>query len=140
VANSGNPYLWSGRGALRKTGAAISLTGGNAVEFHRIATNTGAVQRKSLHFVEITKGNPNFTLVFWSLTATGVAKDFSPAHLLQGLEQGGSITVNGESLGVGTSISVAFSEAAGALDSVDLYWNRASFPLEVHALAAYRFA
>lgn len=140
VANSGNPYLWSGRGALRKTGTAISITGGNAVEFHRIATNTGTVQRKSLHFVEITKGTPNFTVVFWSLSATGVAKDFSPAHLLQGLEQGGSITVNGESLGVGTSISVAFSEAAGALDSVDLYWNRASFPLEVHALAAYRFS
>src|SRR5690606_19603342 len=135
VANSGNPYLWSGRGALRKTGTAISITGGNAVEFHRIATNTGAVQRKSLHFVEITKGNPNFTVVFWSLSATGVAKDFSPAHLLQGLEQGGSITVNGEPLGVGTTISVAFSEAAGALDSVGLHWNRACLRLGVHARA-----
>jgi hypothetical protein len=118
----------------------VTPVNGNGLEYHRIATNTGTVQRKSLHFVEITKGNPNFTVVFWNLTATGVAKDFSPAHLLQGLEQAGSITVNGESLGVGQTNSVAFSEAAGALDTVDLFWNRASFPLEVHALAAYRFS
>ena len=140
AANAGNPYLWSGRGALKKTGTVVTPVNGNALEYHRIATNTGTVQRKSLHFVEITKGNPNFTVVFWNLTAAGVAKDFSPAHLLQGLEQAGSITVNGEALGVGTSNSVAFTEAAGALDTVDLYWNRASFPLEVHALAAYRFS
>ena len=37
-------------------------------------------------------------------------------------------------------MTLAFDETAGALDSVDLYWNRAAFPIEVHALAAYRFA
>jgi len=140
VANSGNPYYWSGRGVIKKTVATPTVAGANTLEFHRIATNTGSLQRRSLHFVEITKGSPNFTVVHWNLSATGVAKDFTPAHLLEGLEQAGSITVNGEALGAGNSTAIAFTEAAGSLDSVDVYWNRAAFPLEVHALAAYRFS
>ncbi len=140
VANTGNPYYWSGRAAVKRVGATVTLGTANAVESHRFATNTGALQRRSLHFVEITKGSPNYTVIYWSAPATGLSKDFTPAHLLDGLEQSGSIAVNGETFGAGTSIALAFDETAGALDSVDLYWNRAAFPIEVHALAAYRFA
>ncbi|MBI1178460.1 hypothetical protein GC207_13580 [bacterium] len=140
VANSGNPYYWSGRGVIKKVGATVTSSDGNGLEWHRIATNTGTLQRRSLQFLEITKGSPNFSVTFWNLTATGVAKDFTPAHLLDGLEQAGSITVNGEALGTGLANSVAFNETAGALDSVNLFWNKSAFPLEVHAIAAYRLA
>lgn len=139
-ANSGNPYFWSGRGQMKKVGVTRSTFNGNGLEFHRIATNTGALQRRSAHFVEIAKGSPNFSVTYWNLPLTGLAKDFTPAHLLEGLEQPASIIVNGENLGAGTGGTVAFDEGAGALNTVDLYWNKAAFPLEVYALAAYRLA
>ena len=139
-ANGGNPYFWSGRGHLKKVGATRSPFECNGLEFHRLATNTGALQRRSVHFVEIAKGNPTFSVTVWGVPVTGLAKDFTPAHLLEGLEQPASIIINGETLGSGGEVTVDFNEGAGALDTVDLYWNKAGFPLEVYALAAYRIA
>lgn len=139
-ANSGNPYFHSYRGLMKKVGATRSLLNGNVAEFHRITTNTGAVPRRSAHFMELSKGSPSFSVTLWSMPLTGMAKDFTPAHLLEGLEQRTSITVNGESLGAGITGTAAFDEGPGALDTVDLHWNKAAFPLEVYALAAYRVA
>ena len=139
-ANSGNPYFWTNRGMMKKVGATRSLLFGAALEFHRLATNTGTLQRRSAHFMEIAKGSPNFTVTVWSMPLTGMAKDFTPAHLLEGLEQPSTILVNGEALGVGTPWTTAFDQVAGALDTVDLYWNKAAFPLEIYALAAYRLS
>jgi hypothetical protein len=139
-ANSGNPYYWCGRSMMKKVGATKSVLNGVTTEFHRAATNTGSVQRRSLLLMEITKGSPNFTMTAWNLAATGVAKDFTPAHLLEALEQATSVVVNGETLGAGTSVSTAFDEGAGALDTVDVHWNKSAFPLEIYALATYRLA
>ena len=139
-SNGSNPYFWAGRGYLKKLGATRSPFERNGLEFHRLATNTGALPRRSAHFMEIAKGSPNFRVTVWSLPVTGLAKDFTPAHLLEGLEQPGSIITNGENLGSGADVTVDFDEGAGALDTVDLYWNKAGFPLEVYALAAYRMA
>jgi len=140
VANSGSPYYWSGRNVMKRVGATTTGATGFTSESHRIATNTGSLQRRSLHFVEFLKGSPNYTMTFWTAPLTGMANDFTPAHLLDGLEQAGSITVNGETFGAGTAMTLAFDETAGTLDSVDLFWNRAAHPIEVHALSAYRFA
>ena len=137
-ANSGNPYFWSYRGAMTKIGATRSIVNGNLVEFHRLATNTGALPRRTALFMEIAKGSPYFGVTMWSMPLTGMVKDFTPAHLLEGLEQPAGIVVNGETLGTGSYSTVAFDEVAGALDTVDLHWNKAAFPLEVYALAAYR--
>ena len=139
-ANGGNPYFWSGRGQMKKVGVTRTAFDGNGLEFHRLATNTGALQRRSAHFLEIAKGNPNFSIRSWSMPLTGLAKDFTPAHLLEGLEQSLSITVNGENVGAGMTVTTGFDEAPGALDTVDLHWNKAAFPLGVYALAAYRIA
>jgi hypothetical protein len=140
VANSGNPYFWSGQGLITKVGSTKTIWNGNGLEYHRIATNTGSLQRRCVLYMQITKGSPNFTVAFWNQTTTGVAKDFTPAHLLEGLEQPSSITVNGETLGGGGAGAVTFNETAGALDTFDLFWNKASFPLELYALAAFRHA
>lgn len=139
-ANSGNPYFYTYRGLLKKVGETRSLLNASPAEYHRITTNTGAVPRRSAHFMELSKGSPNFSVTLWSMPLTGMAKDFTPAHLLEGLEQRTSLTVNGESLGSGITGTVAFDEGPGALDTVDLHWNKAAFPLEVYALAAYRVA
>ena len=125
---------------MKKVGVTRTAFNGNGLEFHRLATNTGALQRRSAHFVEIAKGSPNYSVRSWSMPLTGLAKDFTPAHLLEGLEQSLSIIVNGEDLGAGSTVTVDFDEVAGTLDTVDLHWNKAAFPLEVYALAAYRIA
>jgi len=140
AANSGNPYYWAGRSVIKKVGETRTLLNGNATEFHRVATNTGTVQRRTFLLMEIAKGSPSYTVTMWNLGVTGVAKDFTPAHLLEALEQGGSVVINGETLGTGTVNTVTFDETAGALDTVDMHWNKAAFPFEVYALAAYRMA
>lgn len=140
VDNGGEPYLWSGRSILRRVNGVTSITGGNGLEFHRIATNTGTTQRRGIHFVEITKGSPNFTVRYWGSSAAEVAKDYTPAHLMDGLEQDGSIMVNGEDLGAGIAVTMAFDEVAGALDSVDLFWNKSAFPIELYAMGVHRFS
>lgn len=140
VANSGNPYYWSGRGVMKKVGSTKTIAGGNTLEYYRVATDTGTLARRSLLFLELTKGSPNFSVTCWNLALAGVGKDFTPAHLLEALEQAGSVVVNGETLGTGTINNVAFDEAAGALDTVDVLWNKAAFPLQVYALAAHRLA
>src|SRR5438876_3919296 len=87
VANSGNPYFWSGQGLITKVGSTKTIWNGNAFECHRIATNTGSLQRRCLLYMQITKGSPNYSVTYWNQNTTGVAKDFTPAHLLEGLEQ-----------------------------------------------------
>ena len=140
-ANSGNPYFSAGRALMTKVGATKTVLNGEVSDFHRIVTNTGALQRRSVHYVEFTKGSPYFNVRVWSVPLTGLVKDFTPAHLLEGLEQPTSIIVNGETLiGGPTGMAALFDEGAGALDTVDLHWNKAAFPLEVYALAAYRMS
>jgi hypothetical protein len=139
-ANSGNPYFWAGRGALKKVGATRTVFNGSALEFHRVAATAGTAPRRSLLLLEITKGSPNYTVTSWSLPVPGVGKDFTPAHLLEALEQSSSVVVNGESLVAATLNTVTFDESAGPLDTVDVHWNKAAFPLEVYALAVYRAA
>ena len=36
--------------------------------------------------------------------------------------------------------TVAASESPGALDTVDVFWNKTALPLEVYAVAGYRMA
>lgn len=139
-ANSGNPYFWAGRSVMKKVGATRTVANVNGTEFHRVAAATGTLQRRSLLLLEIAKGSPSFTVTVWNLAVTGVSKDFTPAHLLEALEQPASVVVNGETLGTGAVSTVAFDETAGALDTLDVHWNKAAFPLEVYALAAYRLA
>ena len=90
--------------------------------------------------MEITKGDPSFIVNQWGTPLGGMAKDFTPAHLLDGLEQSGTISVNGESFGVGFASNFNFDEVPGSLDSVNIFWNKSAFPLEIHAVGAYRHA
>src|SRR5690606_16248389 len=127
AANSGNPYYHSERCTIKKIGATKSTTGANSGEIHRFPTNTGTLQRKTIQFMEITKGNPSFGVRQWITPLTAMSKDFTSAHLLDGLEQAGSITVNGVSFGTGDLANFGFDEGAGALDTVDVFWNKSAF-------------
>ncbi|MBI1178319.1 hypothetical protein GC207_12860 [bacterium] len=138
-ANSGNPYFGTERIFIKKTAATVIGLSSAAGEVHRVNTNNGTLQRRGVQFLDIAKGTPNFTVTQWAITLGSMAKDFSAAHLLDGLEQSGSISVNGETMN-SMPLAIPFDETAGALDTVDVFWNKSAFPLEVHAIAAYRLA
>jgi hypothetical protein len=114
--------------------------GAGSGEIHRFPTNTGALQRKTVQFMEITKGSPAFGVRQWAMPLTGMSTDFTAAHMLDGLEQSSSITVNGVAMGPGDTVNFTFDEVAGALDTVNIFWNKSAFPLEIHAVGAYRHA
>jgi len=105
-----------------------------------VAANNGTLQRRSLLYLDITKGSPNYTLKPYLMTAAQAQMDFTAADFLDGLEQAGTPIVNGQTLNTVTAVTIACDETAGALNTVDLFWNRAAYALEVYALAVYRAA
>lgn len=138
-ANSGNPYFGTERIFIKKTAATVTGLSSAAGEVHRVTANTGTLQRRGVQFLDIAKGTPNFTVTQWAITLGSMAKDFTPAQLLDGLEQSGNISINGETMNP-MPLAIPFDETAGALDTVDVFWNKSAFPIEVHAVGAYRLA
>ena len=124
-------------GARRRVGTTDTFAA-NTTMSHAVAINTGTLQRRTLLYVDITKGSPNYTVKAYIENGTLAMLDFTPAHFLDGLEQSGTPSVNGQSLTAGNALTLACDETAGVFDSVSLYWNRGAFPMEVYALAAYR--
>jgi hypothetical protein len=139
-AGSGNPYYSvSSACARRRVGTTDSVAVATALA-HAVTQTTGTLARRTLHYVEITKGSPSYTVKYYAENSTLAVMDFTEAHFLDGLEQSGTPTVNGQSLFASSVMSLACDESAGVFDTVNLFWNRSQFPLEVYALAAFRMA
>ena len=140
-AGSGNPYFSSG-GFWPAVRVGVDLTSGTGVAAAFVLTsNAGSTQRRSPLYVDIQKGSPNYTITRWA-PSTGQGQfqsgDCSSAEFLASLE-----LPTPTWLGINLTSSagtVAASETPGALDTVDVFWNKSAFPLEVYALAAYRMS
>lgn len=141
TANSGNPlFSATGTAPLTRVGTALGSATGSSTAL-LLTANTGTTQRRSPLYLDITKGSPNYTVGRWSpATSQGQFQngDCTPGEMLSVLENTAP-TWLGLSL-TSSSTTIAASEAAGAFDSVDLFWNKAGFPLEVYALAVARLA
>ena len=139
-AGTGNPFFTGAfAGARRRVGTTNTFLNTASLS-QAVAANNGSVQRRSLFYVEITKGNPNYTVKLYVHNAAQGEMDFTPAHFLDGLEQSATPVVNGQTMIASSAVSIACSEAAGVFDSVNLFWNKSAFPLEVYALAAFRIS
>ena len=104
---------------------------------------TFSKQRRTPVYIDIARGESGggllATINCWSTTATTAAFDYAPADFLDGLNQtGGAPIIAGQTLVVGlTAINTLYiSDMLGALDSMCIYWSRAAFPLEIHAVGA----
>lgn len=144
VANAGNPYFNVGGGTSNFfKRVAVTVTSGAASQIGFVATNTGTLQRKSPVYIDIVKGSPNWTGYGYQISAANMALDWTFANLLEGMEsiQGaagttpviGSLVFSG-----GSAAAVAFTEVAGAIDTLDLLWNNATFTNEIYGIAVYR--
>lgn len=139
TANSGNPYFTSTfAGAIRRV-ATTTTNNVPASTSHIIPSNTGSTQRRGLMYIDITKGSPNYTTKpYFTTAAQGGSRDFSYAHFLSGLETSGTPVCDAVTLTTATAATIACSESAGNFDTVSVWWNRASFPLHLYALAVRR--
>jgi hypothetical protein len=141
VAGSGNPYFTSGgTWPASRVGASLFSSTGDGVPFV-LTANSGSTQRRSPVYVDIQKGSPNYTITRWtpaSSQAQFQTADCSPAAFLAALEVPTPTWVNLNL--TSSSAALAASETPGVLDTFDLFWNKAAFPLEVYAIAAYRMA
>jgi hypothetical protein len=140
-AGSGNPYFSSGGSwPATRVGAGLVAGTGAAVSFI-LTSNVGSTQRRSPLYVDIQKGTPNYTITRWVPDLSQgpfQSGDCSPANFLTSLEVP---TPTWQNINLtSSSAALAASETPGALDTFDLFWNKAAFPLEVYAIAAYRMA
>ena len=138
-ATGGNPYFSATYAAARRRVVTTDTFASVAMN-HAVATHTGTIQRRTPVYVDITKGSPNYTLKLYTATSVQAQADFAPADFLNGLEQSGTPVLGSVTLSASSAISIACDETAGGFDTVSLFWNRASFPLEVYILAAFRMA
>lgn len=138
-AGAGNPYHVVTSSTRGKRVAATTTLSATDTADHYIATNTGTIQRRTPIYVDFQKTAGLIKLHYWA-TASFVQQDYSQAQFLDGMQISGAPTVGGNLMSTSTQTSMTFSEAAGGLDTISVYWNKAGFPLEVYAISAYRFA
>lgn len=141
TANAGNPYFTNGtpgQGA-KKVGAA--LTTANVGVNTNIPTNGGAIQRKVPIMAEVIKGSPNYTFALVSPPSGAMTTDFSFGYFIDAMEQTSVNPVaNGQTFNGATGAGIAVTEVTGVFDTLDIYWNKAAYPVEIYGIAVYRFS
>ena len=139
-ANAGNPFFTASAIANSGTrvGSVNSLS--NVGGAPRIVTNTGSTQRRTPLYIDITKGSPNYTCACWHQPIGQEASDWSFSSFLDGVDETGTPKLNNSSLDGTSANTYAASEVAGTFNTFDFFWNQASFPIEVYAMAVSRLA
>lgn len=148
-AGSGNPYFYASNAtfgvptSIRRrvaTTETFAIVGGNSQRPIAVA-GAGSTLRRCPVYVDIIKGSPNYTVNVWNIPLASSATDFSYAHFLTGFETASPV-LNGVTLtqNTGSPGVIACSEVAGNFDTVSVFWNRLSFPLEVYALGVRRLS
>lgn len=95
--------------------------------------------RRGILILDITKGSPNYTLQMFSGIAANVAASYGMSDLYNALEQVNSAPIlGGNTFTQNTATGVAFSETPdNKLTTLNLYWNRWSFPVQLSGVATY---
>ena len=127
--------------ASQTTKVAASVASGSSLGSVYHTTSGAYAQRRCAQIVDITKGSPNYTVTLYSeqnITAH-TQYDLNYATFIYAMEQGGTPNFSANNMGTATG-NIAASETPGPLNAVDLFWNRASFPWEIYAIAVYRFS
>lgn len=144
--NSGNPYLNfstnRGRFTCIQGGSEISSGGVNVAAgagtcFSK--PNNLSVPKRSAIFIEILKASPNYSYILWSQETTPLAaQDIFPWRFGQQMTQALG-QVDSGLVGTSGTLSAAANESAGDLDCINVFWNKESFPWQIHCIAAVRY-
>lgn len=117
-----------------------TFTDGSALATSWSIGNQAVANRaeRSLFFIEITKGSPNYSFqIFYFPNAAGAVADVSKATFDAEARVGGTPVVTGHALS--SAITLAVDEATnGTLDHVHIYWDRATPEVEITDYAIHR--
>lgn len=140
-ANSGYPYF---------SGQAYAFAFQNTV----LTTGTGAQSNnipiisanKTAFGVVITKGSPNYTATvhYLSSAALQANKNFrfdNFADYMDASSATSGMYIENTLIGLSQSgHAMAFAETFGALDTLDIYWNKAPYVMEIYAIGVARLS
>lgn len=116
----------------KKVGATLT-TGTTVIAAAAYYPNQAATSTadRALRFVDITKGSPNYTLTGFYKNDPTVADVSAATFLSQMILASPAVTFHQ----TGTNQVIAFSEVAGTLDAVQIWWDHADALFEICDLA-----
>lgn len=145
AGTGGNSYFSSGGWNFYKVAAGVLTTANTGSFTLNVPSNAPAgTARRGLAILDISKSaliSGNITQGIMGTAAGHMSLDITSADLYAALEWYASApTIQGTALGyLAVGNSIAFNETTnGALDTVFLYWNQFTVPLELYELAVYR--
>lgn len=116
------------------TKIGTTTTVGTSIGSPRIAKGAAAATNDfTLHFVDIVRGSPNYTVNYWGYGADVPSTD--TASETEFLKQAVASLPTWANHGDGTARTIAFSEAVNALDTVQIFWQRTELQIEIAGLA-----
>jgi len=95
--------------------------------------------RRGILILDITKGSPNYTIQMFTGIAANMALSYGMTDLYSALEQvAAAPSIGGNQFTSNSATGVPFSETTSVrLTTLNLYWNRWSFPLQISGIATY---
>jgi hypothetical protein len=143
TAGAGNPYFsCTGGVAFHKVNNTILSNSAASSAMLLPLAQTGYYSRRAIIIVDITRptgGSGTTTINVYCNTTAASAQtvDLRPDQLFDALDQPGTPVVRGVTLtNVLTTAVVNFSPVAGDVDTFEVFWSSATFPLEISALGA----
>jgi hypothetical protein len=140
---SGHSYYQSpGDAIIKRIGNTNTYNSVVNVATHRHPRVGATEKHRGIWMVEIIKGSTSFTVRHWYSNSNTTVRTL--ARFLEALENPAStvsiVLGDGTTFGPSASIMAVNEGADGALDTVSVFWNKSAIPLEIYAIAAYRFA
>lgn len=143
TANSSNPYFSSTVGVFfQKIGTLFPWVSANfTYGILMPLAYTGTDQRRGIIIIDIAKttgGSGALTIsAYNTTTAATMSVDYRPDHLWDALDQPGVPSVRNQTfITMFSSTAIPYSPALGNLDTFEIFWSNATFPLEISAIGA----
>lgn len=136
TSNGGQNFYYAVGPTYAKKVAGVVTTAGSS------NMSLSIIGKRACFILTFAKGSPNFSAsnVYISATAGGnYATDQTARHAVEWCDTtstaGPSIILDNTTItATGNNAAVTFNETAGSLDSLNLYWSKAQFPLEIYGI------
>jgi len=142
TAGSGNPYYSATAGvAFRKQDTTfITTSAAFASAVNLPLANTGFYPRRTIIIIDINRtvgGSGGLNILVYSANTTAVLSDLRPDHLFEALDQPGVPSVRQLTFNTNlTTTAVTYSPINGDVDTLEVFWSKNAFPLEISAIGA----
>jgi len=142
TSNGGQNFHFISGATGAKEVAGI-ITAGSGVNY-----TLPIIGKRAVLLMTVAKGSPNWSISLSEVSSAAggnFATDQQTRHAIEWCDTTSTsapvIILDGTTITyTGATASIAFSEVAGPIDSLNLYWNKAQFPLEIYGIFIARQA